>query len=803
MSTASSSRRAMGGPILVAVAFAAVAVFVALWFPRAARDAAEDALRHKAITQARLLAHSIAPAIDFGDTDAIEAAFAGAQTDADFVGAEVLDVDGHALSRRGSVSPSPSCVVAEVPVPIAGRGEARMVLALSTARIDAEGEQQRIVGGVLGATILLLGLLVAGWVARSIQRITALSEAHERERRRAEQANEVKSRFLANMSHEMRTPLNGVLGLAEVLSRRRIDPEAAAMVRAIARSGRTLLALVNDILDLSRVQAEQLHLEHAPFDPEAAAAAVCEMLQPQARTKSLDLALLVDESLPRQVVGDRLRFEQVLTNLVGNAVKFTGQGHVRVDLRQAEGLLRVEVRDTGAGIAADKLESIFDAFSQADSSTTRVFGGSGLGLTIARRLARLMGGDIVVTSAPGAGSTFVFTARAAPAEEADVRHTSSTELPRAARTFVICEHEASRAALVAAARALSGTVEVVSAELLCVRLEERATRELCVVLWDARVPAEARVSRMLRDPALGAGVRLVVISALGDLAVLSDVPHASLLAPFTRDAFARAVASEQSAGTVADDRPGVVLSAKLLVAEDDETNRLVIASYCAELGVRAQLVGDGVAALEHATGGSAYDIVLMDCQMPRMDGIEATRRIRAWEKAEGRAPLPIVAVTAHALPEERARAQAAGMSGYLTKPLTLDALRVALLEHVPAASRVLPRPSARPPALGPELSSHTPALRGELAASYRRGVDAGIDALSRAVAAGAWDEVAAQAHKLKGSSATVGARAVRDAAARLEALARGGGGPDASALVVELEVAAADALALLDEASSG
>jgi signal transduction histidine kinase len=324
---------AMGGPVLVAVAFAAVATFVAVWFPRAAAYAAHDALRHKATTQARLLAHSVGPAIDFGDTDAIDAAFTGAQTDADFVGAQVLDVDGRELSRRGEVSPRGSRVVAQVPVPIAGRGEAHLVLALSITRIDADGERHQLVGGVLGATILGLGLLVAGWVARSIRRITALSEAHERERRRAAQASEVKSRFLGNRSHEMRTPLNGVLGLAEVLSRRRIDAESAALMRAIARSGRTLLALVNDILDLSRVQAEQILLEHTPFNPEAAAAAVCEMLQAQARTKSIDLALRVDESLPREVVGDRLRFEQVLTNLVGNAVRFTSRGHVRVALR--------------------------------------------------------------------------------------------------------------------------------------------------------------------------------------------------------------------------------------------------------------------------------------------------------------------------------------------------------------------------------------------------------------------------------------------------------------------------------------
>jgi signal transduction histidine kinase len=338
---------AMGGPVLVAVAFAAVATFVAVWFPRAAAYAAHDALRHKATTQARLLAHSVGPAIDFGDTDAIDAAFTGAQTDADFVGAQVLDVDGRELSRRGEVSPRGSRVVAQVPVPIAGRGEAHLALALSITRIDADGERHQPVGGVLGATILGLGLLVAGWVARSIRRITALSEAHERERRRAEQASEVKSRFLANMSHEMRTPLNGVLGLAEVLSRRRIDAESAALMRAIARSGRTLLALVNDILDLSRVQAEQILLEHTPFNPEAAAAAVCEMLQAQARTKSIDLALRVDESLPREVVGDRLRFEQVLTNLVGNAVRFTSRGHVRVELRHRDGVLHVEVHDTG------------------------------------------------------------------------------------------------------------------------------------------------------------------------------------------------------------------------------------------------------------------------------------------------------------------------------------------------------------------------------------------------------------------------------------------------------------------------
>jgi CheY-like chemotaxis protein/nitrogen-specific signal transduction histidine kinase/HPt (histidine-containing phosphotransfer) domain-containing protein len=649
---------------------------------------------------------------------------------------------------------------------------------------------------VLGVTIFALGLLVAAWVAHSIRRITDLSEAHERERRRAEQASEVKSRFLANMSHEMRTPLNGVLGLAEVLSRRRLDPESAGLVRSIGRSGRTLLALVNDILDLSRVQADQLELERAPFDAEAAAVAVCEMVKPQARTKGIDLAVRVDESLPRQLVGDRLRFEQVLTNLVGNAVKFTSEGSVSVQLQHADSTLRVEVADTGVGIAVDKHAAIFDAFAQADTSTTRLFGGSGLGLTIARRLARLMGGDIALDSAPGRGSRFTFTARLPPADASST--TRSSEILRPSASFVVCEHPASREALLEAARSLGGSAEAVSWALLLERLS--ATSEPGrLVVWDARVALEARVVRALRDAALARRARVVLVTALGEDAHVG-VPCTSLGAPFTREAFARAAASEAKPRASLHDRPTALLSARLLVAEDDETNRLVVASYCAELGVQADVVADGIEALERVRSGARYDVVLMDCQMPRMDGYEATRRIRAWELEGARTPVPIVAVTAHALPGERARASAAGMNGYLTKPLTLDALRGALLEHVPAVSDA---PAATdPPAialLGTELGAHPPEVRSELAAAYRRGLDAALEGLGRSVEAERWDDVATHAHKLRGSSAAIGAHGVRDLAGKLEELARRGGGEAATGLVVELEVAAADTLVALEE----
>ncbi|MEO5772218.1 MAG: ATP-binding protein, partial [Burkholderiaceae bacterium] len=384
-------------------------------------------------------------------------------------------------------------------------------------------------------------------------------------RQRADEANAAKSQFLATMSHEMRTPMNGILGLSELLMGTRLSPRQRQFAQTIVQSGRALLTIINDVLDHTKIEAGRLELECVEFDLVDTVEDMRLLMAGAAQNKGLALVHRLSPALPRRVRGDPGRLRQILLNLVGNALKFTAQGEVvvAVELLSTEGsalLLRFEVRDTGIGLEASAQQHIFDAFTQADSSTTRKFGGSGLGLSIARRLVGLMGGEIGVISQAGAGSTFWFTARFGAVQVA-------TEVPRAA---------------------------------------EQA------------------------------------------------VPPVQL-------------------------RP-----ARILVAEDNAVNQLVICAMLEAKGFDPVVVADGQQALEAVVAG-AYELVLMDVHMPRMDGLEATRRIRVWEQSgEGAARVAIVAITANALAADCDICLAAGMDGYISKPIDVADLDAVLAQHLAA-----------------------------------------------------------------------------------------------------------------------
>ena len=391
----------------------------------------------------------------------------------------------------------------------------------------------------------------------------ALYEAKEA----AEAANAAKSRFLATMSHEIRTPLNGVLGMAQLLMDRQVeDGDRIDYARTIHRSGENLLAILNDILDFSKVEAGKVELESAPFDPADIVFGVRALFGEAAERKGLGLEARWHGTAGRQYRGDARRLTQMLTNLVNNAVKFTGSGQVRIDAREAmrdETTATIEfvISDTGCGVPEDKLHLLFSPFSQADSSTTRQFGGTGLGLSIVRSLARLMGGDADVETEVGKGSRFRFRVRVGLS-------------------------------------AMDGS---------------------------------------------GHAVRSAVAAARGSL------------------------------------------SGRVLVVDDDSTNRKVIATLLSKLGVTVSLAEDGEQGVAAIFAGEVPDIVLMDVRMPVLDGYEATQRIRAWESANGRPRLPIVALTADAFDEHRQRCLAAGMDDFLTKPLNADGLLAVLRKWLPGA----------------------------------------------------------------------------------------------------------------------
>jgi signal transduction histidine kinase/CheY-like chemotaxis protein/HPt (histidine-containing phosphotransfer) domain-containing protein len=759
------------------------------------------------------------------DVDSIKAPAADYLADPDVVALRVSSTEGERLFTHGvkdsridglfARPPSKAHDLGEVygawaPSQIEGVEVGRIGILVSKARLEAGLELRRRIlwSAALGCLLALaLSLLFVSAYIGPILRVTGAAFVRlEHTTEAALAAARLKSQFLANMSHEIRTPMNGIIGVLDLLQRTELNPKQQRYAQIIETSARGLLTIINDVLDFSKLEAGKYVLSSGEVSVRKLAQEVAELLSPRANDKHLELITRVHPAVPHSVVGDFDRLKQVLNNLVGNAIKFTESGYVELNVTEhalpagapEDGsiMLRFAVRDTGVGIRPEDQARLFGVFSQVDGSLTRKYGGTGLGLAISKQLVQAMEGEIGVESEANKGSTFWFTIKTRAISTPSERVSS-----RDARILVVSPIEPQRTVVGELVESWGMEITSLDSPARASALIRNGEASFDVVLIDSACEVFPGESEELLDVCVGEALPVIHLLGSGEVARASpaDAPRNYVLKPLRASELYNGLVNVLDGGRVQQlgnqsARPSrrelAAHRSRILVVDDNEINRLVAVDLLTELGYATETASNGAEAVKMAATGN-FGVILMDCQMPELDGYEATRQIRALPEPQCR--IPVIAVTAHALQGDRDLALKAGMDDYTTKPIrvrTVEQLLQRWGSERPAVSgsrapanqngepTAVMQPAVRaPPELEldsvPELDTSLP-RSGLVVELFLRTAPALLESLDAAQKAEDMSQVKQLAHKLKGSCLSLGANRVAAACHAIEQAAVSG-----------------------------